>query len=483
MLNIKFIFNFLGRLLMMEGLFLIIPLFVSLLYQDGEYMAFLYSIILTFLAGLTVWVPFRNCSRSIRKGEGFLLVSIVWISYSIFGSLPYLFSSFHFSFTDAFFETLSGFTTTGASVIPDVEILPKSLLFWRSFTHFIGGMGILVLTLTVMPMLGTGAVHLYSAETSGPTMSKFTPRIKEAARTLWVIYTGLIVLETILLLAGGMSFFDSLCHSFGTVATGGFSTRNDSIAGFSPYIQYVIAFFMLLSGVNFTLYYFLLAGKFRKFFRNQELHLFLGIILIAIAFVSLSLILNDSYQHEKAIRSAFFQVTSIVTSTGFATDDYMQWSNQLWVVLFFLMFTGGSAGSTSGGIKMVRHLLMLKNIRMMLHKLVHPIGWIYPVRLNKNVVSNDVIVKVFAFFMIYFGSWALGTLVLTISGVDLISASGASAGTLGGIGPGLGELGPAGNYSQVPFLGKWTLSFLMLLGRLELFAILVLFTAGFWKNK
>jgi len=483
MLNIKFIFNFLGRLLMMEGLFLIIPLFVSLLYQDGEYMAFLYSVILTFLVGLTVWAPFRNCGRTIRKGEGYLLVSIVWISYSIFGSLPYIFSSFHFSFTDAFFETISGFTTTGASVIPDVEILPKSLLFWRSFTHFIGGMGILVLTLTVMPMLGTGAVHLYSAETSGPTMSKFTPRIKEAARTLWVIYIGLIVIETILLLAGGMSFFDSICHSFGTVATGGFSTRNDSIAGFSPYIQYVIAFFMLLSGVNFTLYYFLLAGKFRKFFRNQELHLFLGINLIAIVFVSLSLILNDSYHLEKAIRSAFFQVTSIVTSTGFATEDYMLWSNRLWVILFFLMFTGGSAGSTSGGIKMVRHLLMLKNIRMMLHKLVHPIGWIYPIRLNKNIVSNDVIVKVFAFFMIYFGSWAFGTLVLTISGVDLISASGASATTLGGIGPGLGELGPAGNYSQVPFIGKWTLSFLMLLGRLELFAILVLFTTGFWRNK
>lgn len=411
------------------------------------------------------------------------MVSIVWISYSLFGSLPYLFSSIHFSFTDAFFETISGFTTTGASVISDVEILPKGLLFWRSFTHFIGGMGILVLTLTVMPMLGTGAVHLYSAETSGPTMSKFTPRIKEAARTLWVIYIGLVVIETFLLLVGGMDFFDSVCHSFGTVATGGFSTRNDSIAGYSPYIQYVIALFMLLSGVNFTLYYFLLAGKFRKFFRNQELHLFLGIIFIAIVLVSLSLIFNDNYHIEKAFRSAFFQVTTIVTCTGFATEDYMLWSNQLWVILFFLMFTGGSAGSTSGGIKMVRHLLMLKNIRMMLHKLVHPIGWIYPIRLNKNIVSNDVLVKVFAFFMIYLGSWAFGTLVLSLSGVDLISASGASAGTLGGIGPGLGEFGPAGNYSQLPVIGKWTLSFLMLLGRLELYAILVLFTAGFWRNK
>lgn len=468
---------------MIEGLFLLVPLLVSIIYNDGESLAFTFSFIITFLAGFVLWISFRNCNQQIGKSEGFLLVSMVWVFYSLFGSLPYLFSHHPFSFTDAFFETISGFTTTGASILVDIESLSKSILFWRSFTHFIGGMGILVITLTIMPMLGIGAVHLYSAEASGSNMTKITPRVKETARSLWAIYLGLVFLETLFLMAGGMNLFDSLCHSFGTIATGGFSTQNDSIIGYSPYIQYVIAIFMLLSGVNFTLYYFVLTGKFKKIYRNQELHLFLGVILVSVFIIAIALRFNDNYNSESAIRSAFFQVTSIVTSTGFVTDDYMLWGNQLWVLIFLLMFTGGSAGSTSGGLKMVRHLLMLKNIRMMLHKIVHPVGWIYLVRLNKQVVSSDVLVKVFAFFMLYIGTWATGTILLSLSGVDFITASGISAGTLGGIGPGLGIVGAVGNYSEITVFGKYVLSFLMVVGRLELYAVFVLFTAGFWKNR
>lgn len=468
---------------MIEGLFLLVPLLVSIIYNDGESFAFTFSFIITFLVGFVLWISFRNCNQQIGKGEGFLLVTMVWFFYSLFGSLPYLLSHHPFSFTDAFFETISGFTTTGASILPDPESLSKSILFWRSFTHFIGGMGILVLTLTIMPLLGAGAVHLYSAETSGPTMTKITPRVKETARSLWGIYLGLVFLETVLLMAGGMNLFDSLCHSFGTIATGGFSTQNDSIISYSPYIQYVIATFMLFSGINFTLYYFILTGKLKKIYRNQELHLYLGVILVSVFIIALMLQFSNNYNSEFAFRSAYFQVTSIVTCTGYATDDYMAWGNQLWVLIFLLMFTGGSAGSTSGGIKMVRHLLMFKNIRMMLHKIVHPVGWIYLVRLNKKVVSSDIIVKVFAFFMLYIGTWATGTILLSLSGVDFISASGASAGTLGGIGPGLGTVGPVGNYSEFPVFGKYVLSFLMVVGRLELYAVFVLFTAGFWKNK
>lgn len=468
---------------MIEGLFLLVPLLVSIIYNDGESLAFIYSFIITFTTGFVLWISFRNSNQQISKREGFLLVSMVWFFYSLFGSLPYLFSHHPFSFTDAFFETISGFTTTGASILVDIESLSKSILFWRSFTHFIGGMGILVLTLTIMPMLGAGAIHLYSVEASGPTLTKIAPRVKETARSLWAIYIGLIILETIFLMAGGMNLFDSLCHSFGTIATGGFSTQNDSIAGYSPYIQYVIATFMLMSGINFTLYYFIITGKIQKIFRNQELHLFIGVIIVAVFIIALFLQFNDNYNSEFAFRSAYFQVTSIVTCTGFATDDYMLWGNQLWVLIFLLMFAGGSAGSTSGGIKMVRHLLMLKNIRMMLHKIVHPVGWIFPVRLNKQVVSSDILVKVFAFFMLYIGTWAIGTVLLSLSGIDFISASGASAGTLGGIGPGLGIVGPVGNYSAFPVFGKYVLSFLMVVGRLELYAVFVLFTTGFWKNK
>lgn len=482
MLNFRFIINFLGRLLMIESAFFLFPLLVSFIYKDGNSEVFFYSSIITFFAGLLIWYPARKFSEKIGNSEGFILVSLIWLLYSIFGSLPFILSGSVQSFTDAFFETISGFTTTGASVIQDVESLSKSILFWRSLTHFIGGMGILVLTIAILPLLGTGAIHLYTAETSGISMKKMRPRTKETARSLWAIYIGLIALQTVFLLAGGMNLFDSLCHSFGSVSTGGFSTRNDSIIGFSPYIQYVIATFMLLGGVNFTLYYFFITGKLKKVIENQELQFYLGVIFISVFIITLFLNFSDQISLEKAFRSAYFQVTTIVSCTGFISDDYMVWGNQLWVFIFLLMFTGGSAGSTSGGIKMVRHLIAFKSLRMMLHKLVHPIGWTYPVRLNKNVLSSDILVKVFTFFLLYFSTWAFGTIFLSLTGVDVISASGASAATLGGIGPGLGSVGPIGTYALLPDAGKWVLSFLMLVGRLELFAIFVLFTVGFWKN-
>jgi trk system potassium uptake protein TrkH len=484
-MNYSVIVRFLGILLFIEGIFMFSALPFSYYYGGSDSNAIIASGIITIIFGVLFRLITREADeKSIGKKEGYVIVTFSWVVISIFGTLPYLLSNSISNFTDAFFETISGFSTTGASILTDIEAVPKGILFWRSMTHWIGGMGIVVLTVAILPFLGIGGMQLFNAEASGPTKDKLHPRITEAAKRLWGIYVLLTVLETALLLAGGMNLFESLCHSFGTVATGGFSPKNSSIAGYSPYIQYVIMIFMFLAGISFTLHYYALKGKFSKIFNNGELKFYLSIIFIASIIIGCFLFYDSYNQYnstEKAFRDAFFQVISIVTCTGFATTDYMQWSFFLWFFIFLLMFSGGCAGSTAGGIKIIRHLLLFKNASLEFKRLIHP-NAVIPVKLNGKPVPQDIIFNILAFFLMYISIWAVSSLLLSIIGMDPYSAMGSVATTMGGIGPGLGTTGPASNFSMVPELGKWILAFMMLIGRLEIFTVFILFAPSFWKK-
>jgi len=481
-INVKVIIKVIGFLLVIEGFFMLGSLPFSIYYGESEGFAILYSALITIGTGAILGISTRKHPKSIGRKEGYVIVAITWIIISLFGTLPFLFSGAISNFTDAFFETMSGFTTTGATILTDIESLPKSILFWRSMTHWIGGMGIIVFTVAILPILGIGGMQLYSAEMPGVTKDKLHPRITETAKRLWAIYLILTVLETILLLLGGMNLFDALCHTFGTVATGGFSTHNASIATFSPYIQYVIIFFMILAGTNFTLHYFAMHGQLRKVWQSEEFRYFILAILTGSIIISLVLAFGqEGVAIESAFRTAFFQVTSIITTTGYITDNYLNWPHMIWFLIVLMMFIGGMAGSTGGGIKVVRQLLLLKNSLLELKRLIHPQA-IIPVRMNGKVVSQDIIFKVMAFFLIYIIIFIFGSTVMALIGLDAPTAIGATAATIGNIGPGLGNVGPVDNYAFIPGVGKWFLSFLMLLGRLELFTVLILFSPVFWKK-
>lgn len=481
-INVQAIIRVIGFLLVVEGLFMFTGLLFSLYYCEADCMALLYSGLITSFSGGLLWFSTRKHPGSIAKKEGYVIVSLTWIIISLFGTLPFILSGAIPNFTNAFFETMSGFTTTGATILTDIESLPRGILFWRSMTHWIGGMGIIVFTVALLPILGIGGMQLYAAEMPGVTKDKLHPRITATAKRLWGIYVLFTILETILLMFGGMSLFDSLCHTFGTMATGGFSTQNDSIASYSPYIQYVIILFMLLAGTNFTLHYFALHGQLRKVWKNEEFRYYLYLVFGGALVIALVLALNHhGATIESAFRDSLFQVVSIITTTGYVTDNYLLWPNSMWYFIFLMMFVGGMAGSTGGGIKVVRQLLLLKNSLLELKRLIHPQA-IIPVRMNGKVVSQDIIFKVMAFFLIYIIIIIIGSASLAFLGLDAQTAVGASVATIGNIGPGIGHVGPVDNYDFIPYTGKWVLSFLMLLGRLELFTVLVLFAPAFWKK-
>jgi trk system potassium uptake protein TrkH len=481
-INIKIILKILGFLLMVEGIFMLTSLPFSLYYREGQHMAILLSALITSGTGLAVYLLMgKREKNAVNKREGFVIVTMTWVMISFFGTLPYLFSGTIPSFTNAFFETISGFTTTGASILTDIEALPKSILFWRSMTHWIGGMGIIVLTVAILPFLGIGGMQLYSAEMPGVTKDKLHPRITETAKRLWGIYVLFTLIETVLLMVGGMDLFDGLCHSFGTMATGGFSTRNTSIAGFSPYIQYVIIFFMILAGTNFTLHYMLLQGKIKGFIKNDEFKTYLFTMIGFSLVLGIFLVFQTGLSTEKGFRDALFQVVSITTTTGYVTSDYLLWPGKLWFLIFLLMFVGGMAGSTGGGMKVVRHVLMFKNARQELKRTIHPQA-IIPVRLNRQAVPQEIIFKVMAFFQIYVLTLVAGTVAMSFLGLDFQTAIGTTVATVGNIGPGIGGVGPVANYAFIPVLGKWVLAFLMLLGRLELFTVLMLLSPTFWRR-
>lgn len=481
--NLNIIFRVLGFLLLIEGVAIWLSLPFSLYYKSSDLMAIFWGGLITFATGgLTILTTsHRNRNDRMGKREAFIIVSLTWVVISLFGTLPFIIHGSISSFTDAFFEVMSGFTTTGSSILTDIEAMPQGLLFWRSMTHWIGGMGIIVLTLAILPFLGIGGIQLFAAEVPGPTPDKLHPKITGTAKRLWGIYVLFTFIQTILLMFGGMNLFDALCHAFGTMATGGFSTQNASVALYSPYIQYVIIVFMFLAGVNFTLHYFLLHAKFDKVWRNEEFKFYTTIIILFTIIISALIYFNSNINGEKAFRDSLFQVVSIMTTTGFVSADYIKWFPTAWFLLFVLMFIGGSAGSTGGGIKVIRHLMLFKFSSAELKRMIHPRA-VISVRYNNHSVNKDYIFNILAFFLFYIMIFGFGSIFMSAVGLDFDTAIGSTIACLGNIGPGIGGVGPVENYAAIPELGKWFLSFLMLLGRLELFTVIVFLSPGFWKK-
>ncbi|MFA8299877.1 MAG: TrkH family potassium uptake protein [Hyphomicrobiales bacterium] len=481
-LNYKVVAMVIGLLLIIEGFAMFLGLPFQWYYHGFELEALTISGIITIVVGAILFLVTRKTrNKNIGKREGYLIVTLSWVVASVFGSLPFMISGWIPNFTDAFFETISGFTTTGASILNDIESLPKGLLFWRSMTHWIGGMGIIVLTVAIFPVLGIGGMQLFAAEMPGPTPDKLHPRITETAKRLWYIYILLTALEVIFLMIGGMDFFESICHSFATVATGGFSTRNSSVAEFSPYIQYVIVVFMFLAGTNFSLHYFALTGQLKKVFKNEEYKAYFYTFIVISVIITIAVVFANNEHVEKAFRDAIFTVISILTTTGFVTANYLDWPGIAWMLIVVLMFIGGSAGSTGGGIKVIRQLLLFKNSRLELKRHLHPQA-VIPVKYNGKSVPREVIFKIMAFFLFYIIIFAFGTIIMSFLGLDFETSIGSTAATLGNIGPGIGNVGPVDNFSTIPTIGKWVLSFFMLLGRLELFTVLLILTPAFWRK-
>ncbi len=483
-----------GLLLLCNGSFMLLASLVSGIYQDGATIDILSAAIVTMLVGVMAMFYTRGHRKEVKRKEGYLIVTFGWLIMSISGVLPYIFSGAISDITNAFFETISGYTTTGASILNDIESLPEGILFWRSLTHWIGGMGIIVLAIAILPLLGIGGMQLFAAEAPGPGGDKLHPRITDTAKRLWLIYVGYTVAETVLLKLAGMSFFDALNHALSTLSTGGFSTKNASIAYWNdtPLIQYIVIVFMFLAGTNFVMSYFAFTGKVQRALKDEEFRVYaifiVSFTLIAglIVYLQANVPISDYHpqvlgEGESAFRHALFQVLAIVTTTGFVTADFTNWTPFLTVFFFGLMFLGGCAGSTSGGIKVMRHLLIIKNGLLEFKRTLHT-NAIIPVRFNNKTISEHIVYNIIAFFVLYMLLFIIGALVLAFLGLDFESAIGGAASSLGNVGPALGDLNPVVNFSALPDFGKWWCGFLMLLGRLELFTVLILFVPYFWKR-
>ncbi|MFO7656099.1 MAG: TrkH family potassium uptake protein [Bacteroidales bacterium] len=479
-INFRIFLKVLSRNLFIAGGALLLNAGVAIYYSESIW-PFIFPAVLVFLTGwgISIFTGNKNNDIKVQRKDAYLTVSLSWITICLAGCLPYIISGAIPGFINAFFESVSGFTTTGSSILTDIEILPKSILFWRSFTHWIGGIGIIMLVIIIMPALQIGGYQLFTLESS--MQEKIVPRIKSVGYRLLLIYLLLTGAETLLLVLGGMNIFESICHAFGTVATGGFSPKNSSIGNYSTYIQYIIMIFMLLSGTNFLVHYYLLKRDFKKLKQNQELHFYLLVVFIIGSLITFSLMFKMHKPFELSFREAFFQVISIITCTGFATADYLQWPQFAWIIIFFAMFLGGSTGSTAGGIKMARHLLVIKNINRNLRQMLSR-NAVLSIRLNNNQVDEETNHSILSFIGLYFLIFILGTISLKITGVDIKTACGSAATCMAGIGPGIGTVGPDSNFAHLPQVGKIILSFLMLLGRLEIYTIIVLFTRNYWTK-
>lgn len=466
---------------------------VSYSYQDGVAFEITLAAFLVLSIGALSMLFGRQHEKQIQKREGYLIVSLGWILMAVSGTIPYLLTGTFTDFASSFFEAMSGYTTTGASVLNDIEVLPKGVLFWRSTTHWIGGMGIIVLAIAILPFLGIGGIQLFTAEAPGPGGDKLHPRITDTAKRLWLIYVVYTCLETLLLWLAGMSFFDAINHAMSTVSTGGFSTKNSSIAFWNdqPLIQYIISFFMLLAGTNFVLSYFIFTRKFQKIIADEEFKVYLSFIFVFTLLATVVIlnqesiaVLGNSFswtQIETSFRAALFQVIAVITTTGFVSADFTQWTPFLTVVFFGLMFLGGSSGSTSGGVKVVRHMLMIKSGFLEFKRALHP-NAIIQARYNNKTVSDSIAYNILGFFILYMLSFIIGAVGFGSLGINFESAVGLSASTLGNVGPALGDFGPSSTYAALPQSGKLWATFLMLLGRLELFTVLIILTPFFWRK-
>lgn len=480
-MNFRYIARILGIMMLAITAFLLPSMFIALSKGEQALSSILSTMAISGIGGLVLYLTSRD-DKGVTVKDAFLIVTLGWLIVCMVGALPFYFSGVTTSYIDAFFEVVSGFTTTGATILKDVESQPVSIMFWRSLTHWLGGMGILVLTLAVMPALGVGSFQIFRAETPGPLKDKVVPKMRDTAAILYTSYLGITALETVMLLFGGVSLFEALVHTFGSVGTGGFSTRNLSVGSLGgPYVQWVIGVFMLMSGVNFSLYYAIFRGQWRKMLVNEELRYYLLINLGCTMAVFLNLYLSDHFNLTESLRHSFFQVTSIMTTTGYTTANFDIWPTFSKLVLFLLMFLGASSGSTGGAIKVVRIVVVFKLVRREMQKVLHPKA-VIPVSINGHALKPEVVTSIASFFVLYIMVFLAASLVLTFEGIDMVSATSSVAATLGNIGPGFGVVGPLLTYSDFNAFSKLLLSFMMLLGRLELFTILVVLTPSFWKQ-
>lgn len=483
MINTKMICRIMGFLFFILAGMMLVCAGVSLFYGENDLNDFLITAGITVGVGLLLLLSGKNAEKSFNRRDGYFIVTLTWVCFTAFGMLPFITGGYVPSITNAFFETMSGFTTTGATILDDIESLPHGLLFWRSLTQWIGGLGIVFFTIAILPIFGMGNVQLASVEVTGPTHEKVHPRVGVTVKWIWTIYLILTVAETALLAFGGMSLFDSICHSFTTTATGGYSTKQDSVAYFhSPYIEYVISVFMILSGLNFTLLYFFMKRKAGKLFKNAEARWYLCSIGAFTAVIAVALAFTTPMGAEESFRKSLFQVASLHTSTGFGTADYMTWTPFIWLLLLVTMICGGCAGSTAGGMKSIRLVILSRSIKNEFKHLIHP-NAVLPIKVNRQVISSSIILRVLIFVAFYLIIIAVGWIVMVALGVGYLESLGTVISSLGNVGPGLGLCGPAYSWNALPDSAKWVLSFLMLVGRLELFTVLLLFTPDFWKKR
>lgn len=480
MINFRIIARVFSLVLVIEGLFMLLSAAVSFLYKEPA--SLLFSGIITIVTGILVFTPLRNEEKLYGNKEGYIIVTGIWLILSLFGTIPYLLSGTIKSFGDAFFESISGFTTTGATILTNVESQLHGILFWRSLTQWIGGIGFITISMSVLPVVKTINIPLTITDFTGQQADKINPKTKEIAKRLITIYIILTLAEAVLLISGGMNVFDAVCHSFSTLSTGGFSTKNVGIAAFgSPYILIVLTVFMFLAGTNMTLIYFGVNRNFKKITGNNEFNYYIITCLAFIILGAVALFHQPGYPIGKALLEGSFQVISVITTTGFYHSDYNLWGGFMILIIFILMFTGGTSGSASSGLKIIRLLLLTRNARHEMKRMIHP-NAIVPVRLDHKIVSQVTINNLLVFITLYFLLICLSSFVVSIMGYDIITSFSTSAAMLGNIGPGIGSFGPFTNYAGVPMAGKWFFSFLMLIGRLELFSALVLFTRGFYRR-
>ena len=481
-MNIGSVVKVLGFLLLVTAACLLLPLAISLLYREADWYYFLAAAGLgTVVGGLTLLI--LRDAPDLRVREGFAVVALGWFCVGLLGAVPFWLSGQMPSFTDSVFESISGFTTTGASILTDIEGRSHGTLFWRALTHWLGGMGIVLLALAILPLLGVGGMQLFRAEVPGPVAERLTPRIRETAKLLWGVYFLLTVLEILALCLAGMGLFDAICHAFATMATGGFSNRNSSVGGYaSPAVEWIIIVFMFLAGTNFSLHYLALTGRWKTYLQDEEFRFYAALVLLC-SLLAVGVLTRVHFYGTmgETVRQAMFQVVSILTTTGFGTADYLLWPPLTHALLLVLMAVGGCAGSTGGGIKVMRVLILLRHAKIELRRLLHPRA-VFTLWFNNRALSPAVQTNVLGFFLLFMLVYVAGVLILTLGGRDLVTSVGATAATLGNIGPGLGLVGPASNYASLVGWEKWLLTLFMLIGRLEIFTVLVLFLPGAWRR-
>ena len=478
-INFKSLLKVIGLIMMIIGGAFASCIPVALIYSESI-MPFLWPALVVFLPGLLLFILMPVSIREkVSLRDGYLSVTVSWLLLALFGTMPYLFSGSVHGFINAYFETMSGFSTTGATVIGNVEVLPKSILFWRSLTHWIGGVGVILLVIVILPNMKSGGYHLFTLESS--IKQKILPKTRSIASIILIIYVSMTLLEVILLRLGNMPLFDGICHSFATVSTAGFSTRNTSISEYSPYIQYVIGVFMFLGGVSYIVYYFLVRGELKKIASFEELWFYIFFVLASTMLVTLILYTGTDRNLALSLRHGYFQVISQITGTGFATTDYMLWPPAGWFLMILLMPAGGCTGSTTGAIKMARHLIAFRNLAVVFQRFQHHHA-VIPIKLNDRVVPDNLNITILSFILLYLALTITGMIAIHFTGVPLIEAVGASTSAISNVGPGLGASGNFGHYNDFTDAAKIIMTALMLIGRLEIFTILALFTRSFWKN-